>query len=262
MATAYEVRPETEALRQMKTIGVLGGMSNQATAEYYRLINEAVNARLGGWNTADVIVSSVNFAEIERFVRTHAWAEAGEYLAVRAQGLERAGAEILICVSNTMHRVADAFTAGLSIPLLHIADPTGAAIRAAGLKRVAILGTKPVMSAAYIKDRYAERFGIEVIAPTDVEQAAVDRIIFNELVRRDLRPESKSTYLDIIDKLRSRGAEGVILGCTEIFLLVSQEDRPDFPMFNTTALHVDDAVEMAFRAEPHGRADRKAASVR
>lgn len=234
----------------MKVIGVLGGMSNQATAEYYRLINEAVNARLGGWNTAEVIISSVNFGNIEHFVRTDAWAEAGEYLAGKAQGLERAGAELLICVSNTMHRVADTFMAGLTIPFLHIADPTGEAMRADRLKRVAILGTKPVMSADYIKDRYAERFGVEVIAPTEDEQALVDRIIFNELVRRELRPESKNAYLDIIDKLRSRGAEGVILGCTEIFLLVSQADRPDFPMFDTTALHVRRTVETAFGGAP------------
>lgn len=234
----------------MKVIGVLGGMSNQATAEYYRLINEAVNARLGGWNTAEVIINSVNFGNIERFVRTDAWAEAGEYLAGKAQGLERAGAEILICVSNTLHRVADTFTAGLTIPFLHIADPTGEAMRAAGLTRVAILGTKPVMSAGFIKERYAERFGVEVIAPSDDEQELIDRIIFNELVRRELRPESKAAYLDIIDKLRARGAEGVILGCTEIFLLVSQGDRPDFPMFDTTALHVRHTVETAFGDAP------------
>ncbi|KAK0257658.1 hypothetical protein LTR35_018220 [Friedmanniomyces endolithicus] len=217
-----------------------------STAEYYRLINQAVNERLGGWNTAEVVISSVNFGNIERFVRADAWAEAGEYLAIQAQGLERAGAELLICVSNTMHRVADAFTAGLNIPFLHIADPTAEAIRAAGLKRVAILGTKPVMSAAYIKDRYSDRFGIEVIAPNEAEQTQVDRIIFDELVRRDLREESRSAYLDIMDRLRERGADGVILGCTEIFLLVSQGDRPDFPMFDTTALHVERAVFTAF----------------
>ena len=253
MAKAHGAEPGTMALPQMRTIGVLGGMSNQATAEYYRLINEAVNEQLGGWNTAEVIISSVNFGNIERFVRTDAWAEAGDYLASKAHGLERAGAELLICVSNTMHRVADAFTAGLNIPFLHIADPTGMSIRAAGLTRVAILGTKPVMSAGYLKDRYAERFGIEVIAPTDAEQALIDRIIFNELVRRDLRQESKSAYLEIIDRLRGRGAEGVILGCTEIFLLVSQEDRPDFPMFDTTALHVGHAVDAAFGDGPAER---------
>jgi len=229
----------------MKTIGVLGGMSNQATAEYYRLINEAVNARLGGWNIAEMIISSVNFGNIERFVRTDNWEDAGRYLRAKAQGLETAGAELLVCVSNTMHRVADAFTKGLKIPFLHIVDPTGEAIRNAGLKRVAILGTRPVMSNGYLRDRYAERFGIEVMAPEAHEQINIDRIIFDELVRRELRPESKAAYLDIIDRLRGRGAEGVVLGCTEIFMLVSQDDRPDISMFDTTALHVKRTVEIA-----------------
>jgi len=229
----------------MKTIGVLGGMSNQATAEYYRLINDAVNARLGGWNTAEVIISSVNFGNIERFVRTEAWEEAGRYLALKAQGLERAGADLLICVSNTLHRVSDTFTASLRIPFLHIADPTGDAIKAAGLTRVGLLGTKPVMSAPYLRDYYTRRFGCEILVPDEEEQFIVDRIIFNQLVRRDLRPESRETYLGVIDRLRNRGAQGVILGCTEIFLLVLQADRPGFPMFNTTALHVERAVNMA-----------------
>jgi len=229
----------------MKTIGVLGGMSNQATAEYYRLINDAVNARLGGWNTAEVIISSVNFGNIERFVRTEAWEEAGRYLAMKAQGLERAGADLLICVSNTLHRVSDTFTASLSIPFLHIADPTGDAIKAAGLTRVGLLGTKPVMSAPYLREYYTRHFHCEVLVPGEEEQSIVDRVIFDELVRRDLRQESREAYLGVIDRLRDRGAQGVILGCTEIFLLVSQADRPGFPMFNTTALHVERAVNMA-----------------
>jgi aspartate racemase len=229
----------------MKTIGVLGGMSNQATAEYYRLINEAVNARLGGWNTAEVIINSVNFGTIERFVRTESWDEAGQYLAVKAQGLERAGADLLICVSNTLHRVSDTFTASLKIPFLHIAKPTGEAIQAAGLTRVGLLGTKPVMSAPYLREYYTRRFNCEVLVPGEDEQLVVDRIIFDELVRRDLRPKSRETYLGVIDQLRDRGAQGVILGCTEIFLLVSQADRPGFPMFDTTALHVACAVNLA-----------------
>jgi aspartate racemase len=232
--------------RPMRTIGVLGGMSNQATAEYYRMINEGVNARLGGWSTAEMIISSVNFANIEHFVRNGLWEEAGAYLAAKAKGLERAGADFFLCASNTMHRVADAFTAGLAIPFLHIADPTGEAIRAAGLKRIGLLGTKPVMSADYLKRRYADHFGIEIIVPEEASQVAVDRIIFDELVRRELRPASRSVYLDVVDALRHQGAEGVILGCTEIFLLISQADRPNFPMFDTTALHVATAVEMAF----------------
>ncbi len=229
----------------MKTIGVLGGMSQTATAEYYRLINQRVNERLGGWNAAEMIISSVNFARIEHCVRNQLWNEGGAYLAAKAQGLERAGADFILCASNTMHRVSDAFMAGLRIPLLHIVDPTGAAIRAAGLKRVGLLGTRPVMASSYLSARYAERFGVETLVPDADEQAVVDKIIFDELVHRVLEPQSKQVYLDIIDRLRARGAQGLILGCTEIFLLVSQSDRPDFPMFDTTALHVDAAVRMA-----------------
>lgn len=230
----------------MKTIGVLGGMSQTATAEYYRLLNQRVNARLGGWNSAELVLSSVNFACIERFVRNGLWQEAGEYLAVRAQGLQRAGADFLLCVSNTMHRVSDDFMAGLSIPLLHIVDPTGEAMRAQGITKVGLLGTQPVMGSSYLRLRYADRFGIETLVPSEAEQALVDKIIFDELVHRTLKPESKSAYLDIIDRLQARGAQGVILGCTEIFLLVSQADRPGFPMFDTTSLHVEAAVALAF----------------
>jgi aspartate racemase len=230
----------------MKTIGVLGGMSQTATAEYYRLLNQRVNARLGGWNSAELVLSSVNFACIERFVRNGLWQEAGEYLAVRAQGLQRAGADFLLCVSNTMHRVSDDFMAGLSIPLLHIVDPTGEAMRAQGITKVGLLGTQPVMGSSYLRSRYADKFGIETLVPSEGEQALVDKIIFDELVHRTLKPESKSAYLDIVDRLQARGAQGVILGCTEIFLLVSQADRPDFPMFDTTSLHVEAAVALAF----------------
>lgn len=233
----------------MKTIGVLGGMSPTATAEYYRLINERVNRRLGGWNTAEIIISSVNFARIENCVRNELWQEGGAYLAAKAQGLERAGADFILCASNTMHRVSDDFMAGLRIPLLHIADPTGRAIRDRGLTKVGLLGTRPVMGASYLSSRYASKFGVETLVPDAQEQALVDRIIFDELVHRVLKPESKRAYLEIIDRLRARGAQGLILGCTEIFLLISQSDRPDFPMFDTTTLHVDAAVAMAFGEE-------------
>ena len=227
------------------TIGILGGMSQQATAEYYRLINQAVNRRLGGWNTAEIIISSVNFGRIEHFVRNGLWDEAGEYLAAKAAGVERAGADMLLCVSNTMHAVADRFTADLSIPFLHIVDPTARAIRKAGLRRIGLLGTRPVMTSADLRRRYADEFGIQILAPEADEQVEIDRIVFDELVRRELKPESKAYYLDVIDRLRARGAEGVILGCTEIFLLVDQADRPDVPMFDTTALHVEEAVRFA-----------------
>ena len=229
----------------MKRIGILGGSSDQATAEYYRRLNLAVNRRLGGWNTAELLVNSMNFALAERWVRHGEWDAAAQYLAERAEALERAGAELLLCVSNTLHRVADAFTARIRIPFLHIVDPTATAIRAAGMTRVGLLGTKPVMSTDYLKRRYAERFGIEVLVPPDAEQDAADRIIFDELCRGRLLPESKARYLAMVDALAARGAEGVILGCTEIPLLIGQPDRPALPMFDTVELHVEAAVSAA-----------------
>lgn len=229
----------------MKRIGILGGSSDQATADYYRRLNAATNERLGGWNTAEVLISSMNFALAERWVRNAQWDEAGAYLADRASALERAGADVLLCVSNTLHRMEHAFTRGLSIPFLHIVDPTANAIRAQGLARVALLGTKPVMAEDYIKRRYAERHGVEAISPTPDEQGVVDRIIFDELCKGRFLPESKATYLAIVDRMRAAGAQGVILGCTEIPLLISQPDRPDFPMFDTAGLHVAAAVDFA-----------------
>jgi aspartate racemase len=229
----------------VKTIGILGGSSDQATAEYYSRINKSVNARLGGWHTGQVLIYSMDFATSEHFVRNNLWDEAAAFLADKAQRLERAGAELLICVSNTLHRVADRVVSAVGVPFLHIVDPTAQAIRSAGLARVALLGTKPVMSLDYLKRRYRERFGIEILVPPALQQDQLDRIIFDELCRGVFSDSGKAAYLDAIDALRARGAEGVILGCTEIPLLVAQQDRPDFPMFNTLALHVEAAVEMA-----------------
>jgi aspartate racemase len=220
-------------------------MSNQATSEYYRLINDAVNARLGGWNTAEIIISSVNFANIEHYVRHGMWDEAGDYLAAKAQGLQDAGADLLLCVSNTMHRVADDFTKGLRIPFLHIVDPTAQAVRAAGCRRVGLLGTKPVMASDYLRARYEQRFGVAIMVPGEDEQDMIDQVIFDELVKGRCEPSSKAAYLQAVDQLQARGADGVILGCTEICLLIAQPDRPEFPFFDTTALHVARAVELA-----------------
>ncbi|HVJ53722.1 MAG TPA: aspartate/glutamate racemase family protein [Aliidongia sp.] len=233
-----------ETTLAMKRIGILGGSSDQATADYYRRLNKAVNDRLGGWNTAELVIVSMNFAFSADCVRHGKWDEMAAYLADRAVALERAGAEILICVSNTLHRVADRFTAGIEIPFLHIVDPTAAAIRAAGLGRVALLGTKPVMATDHLIGRY-RRFGLDILVPPPEEQDLVDRIIFDELCRGQFTAQSKAAYLDIVDGLRARGAQGVILGCTEIPLLIEQADRPALPMFDTTGLHVDAVVDMA-----------------
>ncbi len=243
-STEFMSSKSDRPLRQ-HTIGVLGGMSNQATGEYYRLLNERLNARHGGWDNGEIVVVSVNFGNIEYFVRHDRWDEAKAYLAEKVDRLERAGADVVVCVSNTMHRVVEPIMAERVTPFIHIADPTGEAIREAGLTRVALLGTMPVMRSVDLARRYAERFGVEVLVPSDPDKVIVDRIIFDELVRRDLRAESKAEYLRIIDTLRRVGARGVILGCTEIFLLIGQIDLPGFPVFDTTALHVDAAVGFA-----------------
>ena len=232
-----------------KTIGVLGGMSNQATGEYYRLLNEGLNRHFGGWDNGEIVIVSVNFGNIEHFVRQDAWDEARVYLSGKVDALERAGADVIICVSNTLHRVVEPIMAECGTPFIHIADPTGAAIRRAGLTRVGLLGTMPTMRSDEMRRRFQDRFGVGIVTPSDPDKAVVDRIIFDELVRRDLRADSKAEYLRIIDALKDSGAEGVILGCTEIFLLVNQADRPGFPMFDTTELHAAAAVDFALGRE-------------
>ena len=238
---------QSEKLRPLpqRTIGVLGGMSNQATGEYYRLLNKKLNERLGGWDNGEIVIVSVNFGNIEYFVRNDRWDEAHAYLTDKADRLERAGADLVICVSNTMHRVVEPIMAERKTPFIHIADPTGSAIRRAGLTRVGLLGTMPVMESLELRRRYQDKFGIELVVPPQADMDIVDQIIFNELVRGELRVESKREYLRIVSELREQGAEGVILGCTEIFLLIAQEDLPSFPVFDTTELHVQAAVDFA-----------------
>ena len=247
--TSILVRP----LRQ-RTIGILGGMSNQATGEYYRLLNEGLNARLGGWDNGEIIVVSVNFGNVEYFVRRGEWEAARRYLATKVDALERAGADVVLCVSNTMHRVVEPIMAGRATPFIHIADPTGETIRQAGLHRVGLLGTMPVMRSVGLADRYRDRVGVAVVSPSEGDAEVVARIIFDELVRRDLRPASKAEYLRIVAGLRDAGAEGVILGCTEIFLLIGQDDLPGFQVFDTTALHVAAAVRFALGGEAEAAA--------
>ncbi len=238
--TASPLRPLPQ-----KTIGVLGGMSDAATADYYRLINARLNARHGGWDNAEVVIVSVNFGNIQHFVRAGLWDEARDYLAGKVDRLEAAGVDVVICATNTMHRVVAPIMAERATPFIHIVDPTGAAVRAAGLHRVALLGTAPTMRSAEMARRYAERFGVEVLVPCEADIAVVDRIVFDELVRRDIRPASRAEYIRVVDALRTAGAEGVILGCTEICLLIGQDDLPGFPVFDTTALHVEAAVAYA-----------------
>lgn len=230
---------------QQKTIGILGGMSDQATGEYYRMLNQRLNSHFGGWDNGEIIIVSVNFGNIAHFVHHDLWDQARAYLEEKVERLERAGADVIACVSNTMHRVVEPIMANRTTPFIHIADPTGEAIQKSGLKRVALLGTMPVMRSEALRERYLDQFGIETISPNDADKIIVDRIIFDELVRRKLREESRQDYLRVVSALRAEGAQGVILGCTEIFLLIGQEDLPGFPVFDTTALHVQAITDFA-----------------
>ena len=223
---------------------------NQATGEYYyRLLNDGLNARLGGWDNGEIVIVSVNFGNIEHFVRTGQWAAAGVYLASKVDALERAGADLVLCTSNTMHRVVEPIMSGRSTSFIHIADPTGEAIRTAGLCKVGLLGTMSVMRSAQFARRFLDRFGVELVTPGDDDAELVDRIIFDELVRRDLRANSRRAYLTIIEKLSESGAQGLILGCTELFLIVRQDDVPNVEVFDTTALHVAAAVRFALEVD-------------
>jgi aspartate racemase len=229
----------------MKRIGILGGSSDQATADYYRRLNAAVNARLGGWNTAELLINSMNFAFVTDCIRSERWDDVAAYLAERSRALEQAGCDLLLCVSNTLHRVAPVFTAGLKIPFLHIADPTAAAIKARGLDHIALFGTRPVMATDFMTGYYRAKFGIDILVPSPAEQDTIDRIIFDELCKGAFLDGSRRTYLDIAARMHHAGAEGLILGCTEIPLLIGQKDMPNFPMLDTVALHVEAAVNFA-----------------
>ena len=229
----------------MKTIGIIGGSTHIATVEYYNLINKHVREELGGLHTGEIIINSMDLANSERFVHNELWEEGGEYLHAKAQSLERAGADFIICVSNTWHRVSDKFMQGLSIPLLHIAEPTAASIKESGFHKIALLGTKATMSSRYLPDIFANRYGLETIVPDDSDQNLIDDVIFKELSYNQFTDKSRQAYLNIVDKLAAQGAQGVILGCTEIGLLISQSDRPDIPMFDTLRLHAKAAAMKA-----------------
>jgi len=228
----------------VKIVGVLGGMSSVASAEYYRRLNEGVNARLGGHAAAELLLYSVDFAVIEACVHAERWEQAADYLVERARRLERGGADFLVLATNTMHRVAPEIEAAVSIPLVHIVDVTADAALAAGASRLGLLGTAPVMQADFYRKRFAAR-GIEVLVPNGPDQSLVNDVIFNELTRGRLVDSSRKEYVRIMRELADRGAEGIVLGCTEISLLISPADLPGVPLYDTTALHVDRAVQLA-----------------
>ncbi len=228
----------------MRTIGLIGGMSWESTVTYFRLINERVKARLGGYHSAEVILYSVDFAEIERLQMAGEWDEAGKRLAATARSLERAGAECIVLCTNTMHKVASAIESAVALPFLHIVDPTAAAIHAAGLRTIGLLGTRFTMEQDFYRGRLRERRGIEALVPDAADRDTVHRVIYEELVQGNVLPKSRAQYLAIIDRLKDRGAEGIILGCTEISMLISP-DSLDLPCFDTTELHAEAAVDFA-----------------
>jgi len=229
----------------VRTIGLLGGMSWESSALYYRLLNEAVRERLGGMHSARCLLLSVDFAEIEQLQAAGDWTRAGELLAADARSLQAAGAELLVLCTNTMHSVADAVTAGLDIPLLHIGDSTAEAVGAAGVTRLGLLGTRYTMEQPFLADRLAAA-GLEVLVPDRADRDLVHRVIYEELVLGVVRDKSRRAYQEVVDRLVARGAQGVVLGCTEIELLIGPDDV-DVPTFPTTALHVAAAVRAALR---------------
>ncbi|KAH6648052.1 Asp/Glu/hydantoin racemase [Truncatella angustata] len=203
----------------MKTIGIIGGSTDIATAEYYNLINKHVREELGGLHTGEIIINSMDLARSAHYVHNGLWDEGADYLHGKAQSLVRAGADFIICVSNTWHRVSDKFMAGIDVPLLHIAEPTAKAIKEQGLQRVALLGTKATMSSPYLPDLFANQYGLDIIVPKEEDQDLIDNVIFQELSYAQFTDKARKEYLTIMDELVSGGAQGVILGCTEIGLL-------------------------------------------
>ena len=228
----------------MKTIGLIGGMSWESTVPYYRQINETIKEHLGGLHSAKIILYSVDFHDIERLQHAGDWEAAGLVLAEAARSLEAAGASFLVLCTNTMHKVASAIEAAVTIPLLHIADPTAAAIKLAGHSTVGLLGTRFTMEQAFYRDRLGERHGLRVIVPGPEDRETIHRIIYQELCLGVVRPESRGEYRRIMETLTSQGAQAIILGCTEVSLLVSQQDS-EVPLFDTTAIHARAAAEEA-----------------
>lgn len=227
----------------MLTIGMLGGMSWESSAQYYRLANELVAARLGGLHSARCVLVSVDFAEIEALQASARWDDAGVLLADAAKQLEAAGADFVVLCTNTMHKVAEQIDTAVGIPLLHLADTTAAAVRAAGLSTVGLLGTRFTMEQDFYRDRLADH-GLTVLTPEPEDRTVVHDVIYEELCRGIVTATSRAAYRTVIQRLVEAGAQGVVLGCTEIELLVGQADSP-VPVFPTTRLHVAAAVEKA-----------------
>ena len=227
----------------MKTIGLIGGMSWESTQTYYRLINEGVKAELGGLHSAKLVLYSVDFAEIESLQHQGNWPATAEILMNAAQALERAGADFILICTNTMHKVAEQVQQAISIPLLHIADATARVLNNDKIKRVGLLGTRFTMEQTFYRERL-EHQGIQAIIPNEVQRERVHAVIYNELCLGKINNESKQDYLEIVRSLKDQGAEGVILGCTEIGLLIQRSDT-DVTIYDTTEIHAQEAVNVA-----------------
>lgn len=228
----------------MKTIGLLGGMSWESTQPYYRLINEAVRARLGGLHSARIALYSFDFAEVAALQAAGDWAWGARLLGGAARALKEAGAESVAICTNTMHKVADQVEALGGLPVLHIADATAAALRAAGLRRVGLLGTRFTMEGEFYSGRLRERHGIEVVTPGEADRAEVHRVIYEELCRGEVRERSRDAFRGVVGRLAAQGAQGVVLGCTEIPMLLGAQDT-DLPLFDTGELHARYIAEWA-----------------
>lgn len=229
----------------MKTIGLIGGMSWESSALYYRILNEQVKARLGGLHSAKCIIYSVDFEEIERYQKQGEWDKAAQVLANAAKSIQLAGADFVMICTNTMHKVAQDIAEQITIPLLHIADMTADAILTEGIKTIGLLGTRYTMEQEFYKSRLEQK-GIQVLIPEEDDRHIVNQVIYDELCLGQIKQNSKLQYKNIIEKLVLAGAEGIILGCTEIGLLVKQEDAT-VPLFDTTAIHAKGAVDVALR---------------
>jgi aspartate racemase len=230
----------------MKTIGLIGGMSWESTMEYYRIINEAVRERLGGLHSAKIVMYSVDFEEIEQLQYEGRWDEATNLMIDAAKRVERGGADFVLICTNTMHRMADDVARNASIPLLHIADATAERVVSSGLARVGLLGTKFTMEQDFYKGRLVEKYGLEVLIPNELDRQIVHNIIYRELCLGEIKNSSREQLKAIIKRLDDNGAQGVILGCTELPLLIKQGDCP-IPLFDTAAIHAEAAVEYALR---------------
>jgi aspartate racemase len=228
----------------MKIVGLLGGMSWESTIPYYRQINELIKERMGGLHSAKIVLYSVDFHDIERLQHAGDWETAGRLMGDAARRIEGAGADFLVLCTNTMHKVAAAIEAAVQIPLLHIADPTAVEIKAAGFSTVALLGTRFTMEESFYRDRLRERHGLQTMIPTSDDCRIIHRIIFEELCLGHIRDESRNEYRRVIRNLVHRGAQAVILGCTEVSLLIDQRDA-EVPLFDTTRIHARKAGEWA-----------------